>query len=136
MAREEAYAQVETGNLVPNKVPASYTRVDVPDVSANSKVKWTDGIKSPQFAPSGEKEEGTVKARVNLAAINQWSVASGSSLGSKKSGLSDMAYHRVMKEFVSQQQRNSLPRRHAPVSYQCSMAIHWIIVPLFVPSRL
>ena len=121
LAREEAYAQAEVGNFVPNKVPASYIRADVPDVSANTKVKWTDGVKSSQFASSGEKKEGTVKAKVNLAAIDQSSVASGSSSGSEKSGLSDMAYdilaqqNRVMKEFVSQQQRNSLPRRRVPV---------------------
>ena len=102
-------------------MPASYIRVDVPDVSANTKVKRTDGIKSSQFAPSGETKEGSVKAKVNLAAIDQSSVASGSSSGSEKSGLSDMAYdifeqqNRVMKEFVSQQQRNSLPRRRVPV---------------------
>ena len=76
---------------------------------------------SSQFASSGEKKEGTVKAKVNLAAIDQSSVASGSSSGSEKSGLSDMAYdilaqqNSVMKEFVSQQQRNSLPRRRVPV---------------------
>ena len=121
LAREEAYAQAEVGNFVPNKVPASYIRADVPDVSANTKVKWTDGVKSSQFASSGDKKEGTVKAKVNLAAIDQSSVASGSSSGSEKSGLSDMAYdilaqqNRVMKEFVSQQQRNSLPRRRVPV---------------------
>ena len=85
-------------------MPASYIRVDVPDVSANTKVKWTDGVKSSQVASSGEKKEGTVKAKVNLAAIDQSSVASGSSSGSEKSGLSDMAYdilaqqNRVMKK--------------------------------------
>ena len=82
---------------------------------------WTDGVKGSQFAPSEEKEEGTVKARVNSAANDQSSVASGSSSGSEKSGLSDIAYdilaqqNRVMKEFVSQQQRNSLPMRRVPV---------------------
>ena len=121
LAREEAYAQAEAGNFVPNKVTASHTRVDVPDVSANTKIKWTDGVKSSQLASSEEKKEGTVKAKVNLAAIDQSSVASGLSLGSVKSGLSDIAYdilaqqNRVMKEFVSQQQRNSLPRRRVPV---------------------
>ena len=121
LAREEAYAEAEVGNFVPNKVPASYTRVDVPDVSANAKVKWTDGVKSSQFASSGEKKKGTVKAKVNLAAIDQSGVASGSSSGSEKSGLSDMAYeilaqqNRVMKVCVRQQQRNSLPRRRVPV---------------------
>ncbi|KAK2564385.1 hypothetical protein P5673_011812 [Acropora cervicornis] len=64
-----------------------------------------------------KKEEGPVKARVILAANNQSSVASGSSSGSKKSGLSDIAYdilaqqNHVMREFVSQQERNLLPRR-------------------------
>ena len=121
LAREEAYAQAEAGNFVPSKGPASNTCVDVPDVSANAKVMWTDGVKGSQFAPSEEKEEGSVKARVNLAANDQSSVASGSSSGSEKSGLSDMAYdilaqqNCVMKEFVSQQQRNSLPRRRVPV---------------------
>ena len=96
LSREEAYAQAEAGNFVPNKVLASYTHV--PDVSANTKVK---------FAPSGEKKEGTIKARVNLVAIAQSSVASGSSSGSEKSGLSNMAYDIlaqqicVMKEYVS-----------------------------------
>ena len=90
-------------------------------MSANTKIKWTDGFKSSQLASSEEKKEGTVKAKVNLAAIDQSSVASGLSLGSVKSGVSDMAYdilaqqNRVMKEFVSQQQRNSLPRRRVPV---------------------
>ena len=60
LAREEAYAQSEVGNFVLSKVPASYTCVDVTDVSANTKVKWTDGIKSSQFASSGEKKEGTL----------------------------------------------------------------------------
>ena len=102
-------------------MPASYTRVNVSDVSASTKVKWTDGVKSSQVASFGEKKEGTVKAKVNLAAIDQSSVASGSSSGSEKSGLSDMAYdilaqqNRVMKEFVSQQKRISLPRRRVPV---------------------
>ena len=102
-------------------MPASYIRVDVPDVSANTEVRWKDGVKSSQFASSGEKKEGTVKSKVNLAAIDQSSVESGSSSGSEKSGLSDMAYdilaqqNRVMKEFVSQQQRNSLPKRRVPV---------------------
>ena len=121
LAREEAYAQAEAGHFVPNKLPASNTRADVPDVSSNTKVTRTNGVRSLQFVPSGKNEEGFVKARVHLAAINQASVASGSSLGSEKSGLSDMAYdilvlkNRVMKEFVSQQQRNSLPRRRVPV---------------------
>ena len=121
LAREEAYAQAEAGNFAPNKVTASHTRVDVPDVSANTNIKSTDGVKSSQLASSEEKKEGTVKAKVNLAAIDQSSVASGLSLGSVKSGLSDMAYdifaqqNRVMKEFVNQQQRNSLPRRRVPV---------------------
>jgi len=93
-------------------VPASNTRVDVPDVSSNTKVMWTDDIKSSQIVPSGKNEQGSVKARVNLAAIDQASVASGSSSGSEKSGLSDVAYdilaqqNCIMKKFVSQQQRN------------------------------
>jgi len=68
-----------------------------------------------------KSKEGSVKARVNLAAIDQVSVASGSISGSEKSGLSDMAYdilaqqNCVMKEFVSQQQRNLLPRRYVSV---------------------
>ena len=68
-----------------------------------------------------KNEEGSVKARANLAGIDQESVACGSSSGSEKSELTDMAYdilaqqNRVMKEFVSQQQRNSLPRRRVPV---------------------
>ena len=57
LAREEAYAQAEAGNFVPNKGPASNTRVVVPDVSANTKVKWTDGGKSSQFAPSKKKKK-------------------------------------------------------------------------------
>jgi len=74
-----------------------------------------------QFVPSGKNEEGSAKARVNLATIDQASVASGSSSSSEKSRLSDMAYdilaqqNRVAKEFVSQQQRNSLPRRRVPM---------------------
>ena len=120
LAREEAYAQAEAGNFVPIKVPASNTCVDVPDVSQNTKVTWSDSVKTSQSVLPGKKG-GSVKARVNLAAIDQSSVASGSSSGSEKSGLSDMAYdilaqqNRVMKEFVSQQQRNSLPRRRVPV---------------------
>ena len=121
LAREEAYAQAQTGNFVPNIVPASNTGVDVPDVSSNTKVTWTGDIKSSQIVPSGKNEQGSVKASVNLAAIDQASVASGSSSGSEKSGLTNMAYdvlaqqNRVIKEFVSQQQRNSLPRRRVPV---------------------
>ena len=71
VAREEAYAQAEAGNFAPNEVTASHTCVDVPDVSANTKIKWTDGVKSSQLASSEEKKEGTVKAKVNLAAIDQ-----------------------------------------------------------------
>ena len=59
LAREEAYAQAEAGNFVPNKVPASNTRVDVPDVSFNTKVTWTDDVKSSQFVPS-EKKRGRI----------------------------------------------------------------------------
>ena len=117
LAREEAYAQAEAGNFVPSKVSASNSRGNVADVTTNTKVKWTDGIKVSQFAPPEKKEE----ARVNLVAIDQSSLAGDSSSGSEKSGLSDMAYdilaqqNRVMKEFVNQQQRNSLPRRRVPV---------------------
>jgi len=56
-----------------------------------------------------------------LAVIDQLWVASASSSGSDKSGLIGMAYdilaqqNPVMKEFVSQQQRKSLPRRRVPV---------------------
>ena len=116
LAREEAYAQAEAGNFVPSKVSASIPRGDVSNVTANTKVKWTDGIKRSQFAPPRKKE-----ARVNLAAIDQSDLAGDSTSGSEKSDLSDMAYdilaqqNRVMKEFVNQQQRNSLPRRRVPV---------------------
>ena len=57
LAREEAYAQAEAGNFVPNKVPAFNTLVDVSDVSANSKVTWTDDVKSSQFVPSGKNRQ-------------------------------------------------------------------------------
>ena len=71
-------------------------------MTANTKVKWTDGIKGSQFAP--EKKE---EARVNVAAIDQSNLAGDSTSGSEKSGLGDMAYDilaqqkRVMKEFVN-----------------------------------
>ena len=54
---KEAYAQAEAGNFVPNKVPAFNTLVDVSDVSANSKVTWTDDVKSSQFMPSGKNRQ-------------------------------------------------------------------------------
>jgi len=81
-------------------VPASNTRVDVPDVSFNTKVTWTDDVKSSQFEPSEKNEEGSVKARPNLVVIDQESVACGSSSDSEKSGLSDMAY-----DILAQQNR-------------------------------
>ena len=61
------------------------------------------------------------------------SPASGSISGSEKSGLSDMAYdilaqqNCVMKEFVSQQQRNLLPRKCVFVF----SGNRWIIEPSF-----
>ena len=58
LAREEAYAQAEAGNFVPNIVPASNTRVDVPDVSSNTKVTWTDDIKSSQIVNKILNTEG------------------------------------------------------------------------------
>ena len=57
LAREEAYAQAEVGNFVPSKVSASNSRSDVSNVTANTKVKWTDGIKRSQFAPPRKKSK-------------------------------------------------------------------------------
>jgi len=105
--------------LMPKQKQETLFRVDVPDVSFNTKVKWTDDVKC-SVVPSEKNEEGSVKARANLVAINQESVACSSSSGSEKSGLSDMAYdilvqqNCIMKDFVSQQQRNLLPRRCVP----------------------
>ena len=73
----------------------------------------------PPVSVSKDKQEGAKSKPEKIP--DERSVSSSSSEDSGKSGLSDQAYqilvqrNRVMEEFVKQQQRNTLPRRHVPV---------------------
>ncbi|KAL9976387.1 hypothetical protein ACROYT_G013685 [Oculina patagonica] len=130
VAREEAYAQAEAGNLPPsNVVLKSRSAISIP--FSDTKEPMTDGSKrAPKVTsgknvepkvPSDKKEKSNVKP--STMSSDRRSVVSSSSSGSDKSGLSDQDYEilvqqsRVMKEFVNQQQRNLLPRRPREPDY-------------------
>jgi len=119
VAREEAYAKAESKYLGPIVAP-SQPCFRVPLTTACSRNVEDSSKREPlqRLSSARQVEAASLKpSKVD----DQASFASSSSSDSNISGLSEQAnqilvqQNRVMDEFVKQQQRNTLPRRHIPV---------------------
>lgn len=95
MAREGAYAQAEVGNFVSSNVTSSPpSAVSIP--FPNTKESRADCPKWVPPVPSDKKVKSTVKPSTMFS--DEGSVASSSSSGSDKSGLSDQACEILMQQ--------------------------------------
>ena len=117
LKREELKLETEYAKVVARE--GAYTK-------AESKFLPPDGLQNrmlssfpPPVFVSKDKQEGAKSTPEKIP--DERSVSSSSSEDSGKSGLSDQAYqilvqqNGVMEDFVKQQQRNTLLRRHVPV---------------------
>ena len=122
VAREDAYAQAEAGYFASSDL-TSQPRFRVSPAVYNLRGATSSTKRQPPQKPPSVKESSSLRNHDQSVkeSCKKNEIVSSSSSDSTKSDLSDQAHqilvqqNRVMKEFVNQQQKNTLPRRQVPV---------------------